>query len=442
MQDESPTTRRKRKYTEDQRASALADVLELGVTGAAAKHDIPLSTLSLWNTKLRKSESQSPQVRATEHRASDEVECVAETEIDQSTTSHSKTVDDSGAADAPAPKRNIVKRYTPSQRAEAVELSHSKGVVEASKVLGISRFSLYQWRKKARVAAAGEGEVITSGESQSDIEAQRDLEILNEYKSHPGLGPSQVRNQLRRKNIKVSVHTVRRVMESAGYRPPKVEQRPHDRRYEAVRPNHLWHLDFVQRFINRTSTFTLILLDDRSRFVVGHGVDDAERADMVIQTFEQAVTLHGKPESVMHDRGSAFWAWRGISRFSKLLAELGVDQIVAEDKEHNGNIAKELFNQHRFYDLAEMKRRLKTHLHWYNHGRTHHAHGGLLVPADHYYGRADEVMARIEAGAAQEHDELGLRDRRLSLFSVTSENGEVLISLMGQQIKLGGTSKG
>ena len=188
----------------------------------------------------------------------------------------------------------------------------------------------------------------------------------------------------------------------------------------------------------------MILIDDRSRFVVGHGVDDAERADMVLETFEQAVLLHGKPEMVMHDRGSAFWSWRGISRFSKLLAELGIDQVVAEQKEtngkvevFNGNLAKELFNAHRFYDLAEMKRRLATHLHWYNHGRTHHAHGGLLVPADHYYGRADEVLARIESGQGKEGDELGLRDRRLSLFSITSENGELVVSLMGQRLSLG-----
>lgn len=84
-----------------------------------------------------------------------------------------------------------------------------------------------------------------------------------------------------------------------------------------------------------------------------------------------------------------------------------------------------------------MKRRLSTHLHWYNHGRTHHAHGGLLVPADHYYGRAEEVLARIEAGVGKEADELDLRDRRLSLFSVASENGEIVVSLMGQRLSLG-----
>src|SRR6185436_13862116 len=137
---------------------------------------------------------------------------------------------------------------------------------------GVSRFSIYGWHRQVEKAAAGEVPSPTSGPAPADIEAQRDREILAEWHRHPGLGPSQIVNQLRRIGIKVSVNTARRVMEDAGYRPPKVKREPHDERYEAVRPNHLWHLDFVHRHINRSSTFTLILIDDYARFVVGHGV--------------------------------------------------------------------------------------------------------------------------------------------------------------------------
>jgi hypothetical protein len=31
-----------------------------------------------------------------------------------------------------------------------------------------------------------------------------------------------------------------------------------------------------------------------------------------------------------------------------------------------------VFVPHRFDDVAEMRRRLAAHLHWYNHARTHH----------------------------------------------------------------------
>jgi len=274
------------------------------------------------------------------------------------------------------------------------------------------------------------------------LEARRDAEILAEWRRHPGLGPSQIRNQLRRKGVKVSVYTVREVMVEAGYRPPKVRRHEHVERFEATRPNHLWHLDFVHRHINRTSTFTLILLDDYSRFVVGHGVDEAERTDLVTETFEQAVTRYGKPEMVLHDKGSAFWSWRGISRFTALLTELGIDQITAEHKEWNGklevfnaNLHKELFDVVRFWDLAEMRRRLAAHLHWYNHARTHHALGGLLVPADRYYGRTEEVMARMENGEGRHGlDALNLGERSLDLFKVVSQGGATELWLMGRKL--------
>jgi transposase InsO family protein len=163
---------------------------------------------------------------------------------------------------------------------------------------------------------------------------------------------------------------------------------------------------------------------------------------MVIDTFEQAVARHGRPERVMHDKGGAFWSWRGISRFTSLLTEMGIDQVVAEHKEWNGkvevfnaNLHKELFDKHRFYDVAEMQRRLALHLHWYNTARTHHALGGLLVPADRYYGRVDEVVARIEAGAGREvGDGVDLRERCLELFKVTSKGGTPEVWLLGQRL--------
>src|SRR5215468_4755254 len=278
--------------------------------------------------------------------------------------------------------------YTPSQKAEILEHAAAHGITEASKNFSVSRYSIYGWQRKVSNAAVGNGPSPTSGPAPGELEAQRDKEILDEWHRHPGLGPSQIRNQLRRKGIRTSVNTVRRVMEGAGYRPPKVERKVHDQRYEATRPNHLWHLDFVQRNIHRANTFTLILIDDFSRYVVGHGVDEGgERADFVIAAFEEAVARHGRPEMVMSDKGAAFWSWKGVSRFTALLTELGIDHLEAEHKEWNGkvevfnaNLHKELFDAHRFYDFAEMRRRLAAHLHWYNHARTHHALGGLLVP--------------------------------------------------------------
>jgi transposase InsO family protein len=452
--------KKRRQYTPMEQAAVVRDVDELGVVGAAKKHDVPQSCVSRWACAARdalasaaKSEvTQAPEaVAAMQPLASGTPATVASSDNVQARDSlGTKPVlaEPPPAAAKSKPGSRVAKLYTPSQKAQVLEHAAAHGVTAAAEKFDISRFSIYEWQRKLEKAAKGEGPSPTSGPAPADIEAQRDQEILAQWHKHPGLGPSQIANQLRRDGIKVAVHTVRRVMEDAGYRPPKVKREPHDERYEAVRPNHLWHLDFIQRYINRTSTFTLILIDDHSRFVTGHGVDDAERADMVVRTFEQAVARHGRPERVMNDKGSAFWSWRGISRFTELITEMGIDQVVAEHKEWNGkvevfnaNLHKELFDVHRFYDLADMRRRLAAHLHWYNHSRTHHALGGLLVPADRFYGRVEEVLARIEAGAGRDaKDLLDLRDRCLELFKVTSRAGVPEVWLLGQRLLPGTAS--
>lgn len=418
--------RARRRYSVEQREQILKDAQALGVGVAAQKHSVPQTTISTWRHRhgaQRLSPEASPSSRPSSRRSSAQPSSPAPSETH------------------PAPRSRVAKRYTPSQKARVLEYAAAHTVSEAARHFGVSRFAIYDWRRRLAKAAKGQGPSPTSGPDPSEIEAQRDREILGEWKKHPGLGPSQIRNQLRRRGIKVAVTTVRRVMEQEGYRPPKVRRDPHDARYEAVRPNHLWHLDFVHRHIHKATTFTLILIDDHSRFVVGHGVDDRENAAMVIRTFEEAITRHGKPEAVMHDKGGAFWSWRGIGKFTRLLTELGVDQVVAEAKEHNGkvevfnaNLHKELFDRQRFWDVAEMKRRLATHLSWYNHGRTHHALGGLLVPADRYYGRAEEVLARIESGALREGDALMLGERCLDLFKVVSRGGLPEVWLLGQRL--------
>ncbi|MCZ7600580.1 MAG: hypothetical protein M5U09_26600 [Gammaproteobacteria bacterium] len=69
-----------------------------------------------------------------------------------------------------------------------------------------------------------------------------------------------MRNQLRRAGFKVSVHTVRRVLDDNGYVAPKVRREEgHDRRYEAVRPNALWHMDFLQRYVHKQQVSVLLV---------------------------------------------------------------------------------------------------------------------------------------------------------------------------------------
>lgn len=418
---------RARVYSADEKRRATARAVEVGSSRASAELGIPKGTLSNWVFDARQ---ESPQTSRP-----------AEAPQPAAAASPAQAAP---ALASPTRRARVARVYTPSQIAEALEKIRLLGVRPASKELGISRTTLREWERKVARAAKGEGAAPTSGPDPKAVQSDRDARILAEWKKQLGLGPSQIRNQLRRAGVTVSVQTVRRVMEEAGYRPPKTTRKDHTGVYEALRPNQLWHLDFVHRYVHQQKVFVLALLDDYSRFVTGWALDDAERGDAVIASFEAAVARYGRPEALMHDGGSAFWSWKGSSRFTRVLEEYGVDQIKVDVPQVNGksevfnaNLQKELLDRVTFADVGELRRRLGPHFHWYNHHRTHHALGGLLVPADRYYGRVEEILGRIESGQGAP-DPLELATRTLDLFRVTSQHGRAEVWLMGQKVFGGG----
>ena len=423
----------KRRYSPGEREQALLAVEKSGATAAAKELGIPLSTITNWQRIARELSDASGSPAAAQATTPTPVdEEPPSTEVRESKKQK--------------PSKRVAKVYTPSQRALALEVAAKEGVAAASKQLGHSRFSIYEWQRRAALHAQGKIADSPVVGSDEDKAAVRDGRILTEWKTHPGLGPSQVRNQLRRQGLKVSIHTVRCVLEENGYVTPKVRRQPdHNQLYEAVRPNHMWHLDFLHRHIHKQKIYALIILDDFSRFIVGGALWDGERVAAVQETFLGAVNRHGRPEKVMSDGGSAFYAWKGLGQFTRLLEELEVDQQIATIPQVNGklevlnaNIQKELFNQETFFDLGEAQRRFMAWIHFYNFRRTHHALGGLLVPADRYFGRADEVIAQIEAGRSPDGigEPISLGERQLDLFRITSHRGQIELHLLGQRIML------
>lgn len=434
-------TRSPQRYTPAQREQALLRAKEIGATAAGKELGIPSGTIAAWQHEVRKKTSSEASPPAPDSA----LEPAGALPADSMPSAITPALP-APTSNPVASERKVAKLYTPSERARALEFAAKEGVTAAAQKFGISRFSIYEWQRRVELHAQGKSADSPVTGSDEDAAAARDQRILSEWKAHLGLGPSQVRNQLRRQGLKVSIHTVRCVMEENGYVTPKVRREPaHDQRYEAVRPNHLWHLDFLHRHIHKQKVFVLLIIDDYSRFIVGGALWDGERVAAVQETFLSAVNRHGRPEKAMSDGGSAFYAWKGLGEFTRLLEELEVDQLIARTPNVNGklevlnaNIQKELFNQETFFDLGEAQRRLSAWISFYNFRRTHHALGGLLVPADRYFGRADEVLAQIEAGRNPEGlgEPIAPGERHLDLFRIASHRGQVEIHLMGQRFLL------
>jgi transposase InsO family protein len=448
---------KQRRYTAEERDSILRRADEIGLRAAADEAGVPQGTVSSWRFYHRRRSAvrqpvpdETPGLAAVEGASSGEKLSEAAVAAEALTSASVAELAAEVQAISASYRKRVAKVYTPSQRAEILEYAAQVGPTEASRKFGATRFSIYSWQRQAELHAQGKAKSSPVTGSDEDAAAVRDQRILKEWKSHPGLGPSQVRNQLRRQGMKVSMHTVRCVLEDNGYVSPKTRRvEAHDQRYEAVRPNHLWHLDFLHRHIHKQKVYLLLVLDDYSRFIVGGALWDGERVAAVMETFNDAVQRHGKPEKVMSDGGSAFYAWKGVGQFTKLLEEYEIDQIVAKTPQNNGkcevlnaNVSKELFNQETFFDLGEAGRRLAVWIRFYNFRRTHHALGGLLVPADRYFGRADEVLAKIESGGNSDgvDEPAPIGERQLDIFRVTSHRGQVELHLLGHRIPMPVTS--
>ena len=441
-----------RTYTVAERQRAVEATKRVGSAAASRELGIPKGTLSCWMFLARHgaglvggaqpaSESPGP---AAEGAVSAPKASVAAAPAPEPPVPAPATA---ASPRAPSPA-NVAKIYTPSQRAQILEYAAEHGPTAAEKKFGASRFSIREWKRKTAAAAAGGTAPAPTTGPDTNPADERERRVLHEWRAHPGLGPSQIRNQLRRAGYKVSVHSVRVVLEKNGYVTPTVRRQDpaSDNYYEATRPNALWHLDFLHRYVHKQPVYVLLLIDDYSRFIVGAALWDGERVSAVIETFEASITRHGRPEKAMSDGGSAFYAWKGIGQFTRLLEELETDQLIAQKPQSNGklenlnaNIQKELFNVEKFFDLAEAQRRLRAWVSFYNFRRTHHALGGLLVPADRYFGRADEVLAQLEAGHGVDATNLigepaPIGERLLDLFRVTSRAGQLEIWLMGQRL--------
>jgi transposase len=204
-------------YTKEQRDAVLAEVPALGVAEAARKHGVPKTTATRWAAAAGvKRESASAPASARKPKAAREATGEARPRRkakDAQAAEASKREEPVQAPPAPKaaepPSRRTLKArtaklYTPSQKALILEDAAKEGVTAAAKKHGVSRFTIYDWDRKVAKAAEGEGDSPTSGPSKCEIAEQRDKEILDEWHRHPGLGPSQIKNQLRRKSIKTS----------------------------------------------------------------------------------------------------------------------------------------------------------------------------------------------------------------------------------------------
>jgi transposase InsO family protein len=295
--------------------------------------------------------------------------------------------------------------------------------------------------------------------------AHEEAAILELKKRNPSMGPAQIRAQLKRfKGWRVSVRAIARVLKRHGYELVHVGSRPKGeeevRRFEAPHRNALWQMDFVELRIGAERRALLLVEDDFSRFLVGHGLFENPTSEDVVAVLVDAIRRHGKPEAVYTDRGGPFLAWHKSSSFGRFLESELIDHYVSPAYRPRGRgkiealadtVQRELWHVRQFGSVPEAKVALVEFFRRYNFARAHMGLHGL-TPADRFLGRWEEVMERVQAASRHRQGapagkgqdpfvtEEVLPDGPFEVLRLLIENGRMTLAFLGHRVDLGEVS--
>jgi len=341
------------------------------------------------------------------------------------------------------PKGQQARRFTDAQREEALKLVASgMGRGQAAKAVGTTTESLRRWVLEAKakgtmpagpkhassgalvpsppsppLSPAAAAEACRASRPRSPYAPADPAQGLGEHevaailelkRAHPSMGPAQLRAQLKRfKGWRISLKAIARVLRGHGYEPvhrgkPKG---PEPVRFEAPRRNALWQADFAEVRVGEDKLYVLIILDDFSRYVVGHALAESPSSAVATETMKLSIARHGKPEAVRTDRGGAFVAFTKEGDFGRFLEASLIDHHVGRPYNARGGgkvesavgtLRRELWDLYHFAERAEAEARLARFFDDYNERRAHMGIDGL-TPADRFFGRADRVLAAVDA---------------------------------------------
>lgn len=344
------------------------------------------------------------------------------------------------------------KQFDQKQKLAVVRGAEKVGIKEAARVAEIHYTSVYQWQRQ--LEALGEEAFLAyqpsiPGRGLKEISAKKEEAVLSTWKRYSGFGPGQVRNQLRRQGLTVSIKTVRQVMEANGYQSPrkKDKQQGPDSRFEARRPLALVQMDILEFFINKLKVYLLILLDDFSRFILGFRLLSQTSIDEVIGLVQEGMDRYGKMAEVLTDRGFVFYSWQGANRFEKYLEMEGIDhthasahhpQTLGKIEALNGHLRRELIQQEHFSGVTEAVAAIRRWIFHYNYERTHQGLGGVLVPADRFHGLSALALSQLGKGVdLREKVWYGFSGVERSIINLTADSeGQVTLYLLGRPITL------
>ena len=182
-----------------------------------------------------------------------------------------------------------------------IDRGHALSVTKQAEAAGLARSTVYYLPRPAPAA---------------DLELMRQIDRL--HLEFPFAGARMLRRLLAAKGSKAGRRHVRTLMRRMGiealYRRPRTTKpEPGHKIYpyllrgmEVVRPNQVWAMDITYIPMAKGFVYLAVVLDWFSRRVLSWRVSITMEASFCVETLEEALARHGRPEIVNTDQGSQF----------------------------------------------------------------------------------------------------------------------------------------
>ena len=196
-----------------------------------------------------------------------------------------------------------------------IEPAHDLAISKQAKALNISRGSVYYLSRPI---------------PEAELALMRRLDRL--HLEFPFAGSRMLRGLLAAERCKIGRRHVKTLMKRMGiealYRRPRTTKpEPGHKIYpyllrgmEIVRPNQVWAMDITYIPMARGFVYLAVVLDWFSRRVLSWGVSITMEEAFCVETLEDALARHDKPDIFNTDQGSQFTG----SAFTGVLASNGI----------------------------------------------------------------------------------------------------------------------
>jgi putative transposase len=264
-----------------------------------------------------------------------------------------------------------------------IDREHALPISKQTKVLRISRGSVYYLPRPV---------------SASDLEVMRRLDRL--HLEHPFAGSRMLHGLLIGEGYKIGRRHVKTLMKRMGiealYRRPRTTKPAPGhtiypyllRGMEVTRPNQVWAMDITYIPMARGFVYLAVVLDWFSRRVLSWRLSVTMEAAFCVETLEDALSRHGKPDIFNTDQGSQFTG----AAFTGVLIKNGIaismdgkgawrDNVFVERLWRS--IKYEEVYLHAYDSVSEARNSIGRYLDFYNGRRPHSSLDGATP--DHAY---------------------------------------------------------